>query len=139
MECMNKCGAELTGRQARFCSDKCRKAQSRTNKSSQGGPGSTKPDKSDTIHPSESGQTEVGHNPDKVIVIDGDYMTIGRPANFGQLDCQCQHCKTNRINGTKHVINHGIWKPVNQLAKDELNRVALPGDIDYTGITLTAP
>lgn len=54
--------------------------------------------------------------------------------NFGQPDCECQHCQTNRANGNRHTLNHGLHKPADELGRNELNRVALPGDADYTGV-----
>ena len=53
------------------------------------------------------------------------------PANFGQDNCECRHCANNRASGNKHVLNHGPHKPASELSKGELNRVALPGDVDY--------
>jgi hypothetical protein len=53
------------------------------------------------------------------------------PANFGQPDCQCRHCKNNRSSGSHKVINHGPYKPAGQLSKNEVNRVSWPGDVDY--------
>ncbi len=41
------------------------------------------------------------------------------PDNYGQPDCECKHCQTNRV---KHTINHGAYKPATQLAEHELNR-----------------
>ena len=58
------------------------------------------------------------------------------PANFGKLDCDCMHCQQNRHQGSKHVINHGTYKPANKLARNELNRVSLSGDVDYAGVCL---
>lgn len=59
---------------------------------------------------------------------------VSVPANFGQPDCQCWMCRNNRANGNRHLINHGEHKRYYQLKKNEFNRVALPGDPDYTGI-----
>ena len=69
----------------------------------------------------------------------GDKLTHGLPDNYGQEDCQCQHCNTNRINGNRHVINHGFQSTTHRRC-NELNRVTLPGDVDYNGVasTLTA-
>lgn len=53
------------------------------------------------------------------------------PANFGQPDCQCKHCQQNRANGNKHIINHGPYKTADELAPNEVNRMSLPGDVDY--------
>jgi len=55
------------------------------------------------------------------------------PANYGQSDCQCRHCTNVRAAGGRHVLNHGPYKPGNELSRHELNRVSLPGDVDYTG------
>jgi hypothetical protein len=56
------------------------------------------------------------------------------PANFGQADCACRHCRANRANGSKLEINHGPYKGCKDLIKGEVNRVALPGDVDYEGV-----
>lgn len=56
-----------------------------------------------------------------------------RPANFGEENCCCKHCESNTTNGNKHVLNHGKWKSIKDLDKKELNRVPLPGDVDYKG------
>lgn len=62
-----------------------------------------------------------------------------KPANFGQPDCECRHCQQNRRAGDKHIINHGAYKPAEQLKANELNRVSMPGDIDYkAGTDVTA-
>lgn len=55
------------------------------------------------------------------------------PSNYGLPNCACMHCQSNRVNGGKHIINHGTPKPADQLAANELNRVASPGDVDYIG------
>ena len=53
------------------------------------------------------------------------------PDNFGQPDCQCKHCQGVKTNSSKHLINHGKYKKASELAANELNRVSLPGDVDY--------
>ena len=55
------------------------------------------------------------------------------PANFGQDDCTCRHCQNNRAKGSPHTLNHGAHKLAKALSKKELNRVTLPGDVDYKG------
>lgn len=59
-------------------------------------------------------------------------MTQGmtRPANYGQADCQCMHCKQSTVSRP----NHGAYKRSHELATNEVNRVALPGDVDYKGV-----
>lgn len=53
------------------------------------------------------------------------------PANYGQVDCECKQCIINRRKGSKHLINHGPYKDISQLDDNEINRVSLPGDVDY--------
>lgn len=59
--------------------------------------------------------------------------------NYGQPDCQCMHCQQNRANGSRTTISHGAHKTVVQLAKNEVNRVPLPGDADYAGVADNHP
>ena len=56
------------------------------------------------------------------------------PDNYGLPDCECQQCQTNRVNGNKHMINHSDCKMRSEMASEELNRVTLPGDVDYLGV-----
>jgi len=54
------------------------------------------------------------------------------PANYGQPDCQCQQCqRLRRCPGSLVTYNHGAYKTSAQLGQWELNRVSLPGDVDY--------
>jgi len=57
-----------------------------------------------------------------------------KPANYGQADCQCKHCQASRSHDHRWVINHGPWKSLHELAANEVNRVSLPGDVDYHGV-----
>ncbi len=145
MECMNKCGTTLTGRQKRFCSDKCRKAQSRTKPDTQQAAERPNSDKRVVKYPDKAGQTKPGHesrtSAEQGVNLDTcsdsileQHFAATKPANYGLDDCECQHCKTNRVNGNKHTINHGAYKSANELGEHELNRVSLPGDVDYTGV-----
>ena len=68
-----------------------------------------------------------------IVNVDSDAVEL--PDNFGQSDCQCMHCQQNRGQGYKFTINHGTYKPDYQLSKNEVNRVSLPGDPDYTGVS----
>ena len=63
-------------------------------------------------------------------------QTVTRPERYGHRDCQCQHCINNRSKGSKHVLNHGEWKSISELGVNELNRVNLPFDVDYTSVCL---
>ena len=72
---------------------------------------------------------------DKVIIPVGPGPVIDNmpelPANFGQPDCACLHCRSNRSSGSKATLNHGQYKAAAQLDLNEYNRVSLPGDVDY--------
>ena len=61
---------------------------------------------------------------------------IVKPANFGRPDCECKMCEQKRIHGGTHTLNHGAWKPSHLLDKNEWNRVAYPGDVDYVGVAV---
>lgn len=55
--------------------------------------------------------------------------------NYGLPDCTCQHCQQNRRASNKLIINHGQLKTIDQLGHNEVNRVSLPGDRDYIGVS----
>ncbi|MHC4121953.1 MAG: hypothetical protein ACYSSI_00135 [Planctomycetota bacterium] len=106
---MNKCicGAGISDR-AKWCSGKCKQAAYRNSK-----------------------RNTVTVTPPKSVTADEPESVTVRPENYGQPDCQCMHCQTNRANGNRHTINHGSHKLHHELGPRELNRVTLPGDIDY--------
>jgi len=62
-----KCENELTGRQSRFCSDKCRMTVTRTNKANKDGSGSLKPEQPEHEHPPKS---EVEQKSDNQLIAD---------------------------------------------------------------------
>ena len=74
----------------------------------------------------QKGMTNQGMTQEPVVI-------PARPENYGQPDCECQQCKTNRAKGNRHIINHGPWRPAAELRDNEINRVSLPGDVDYEG------
>ncbi len=140
MKCKNLCGKDLTGRQLLYCSDKCRMQHKRQAESEQDAP------QPERIIPnrSNSDKVEVGQKPDKPPLVEkaGESFPkiqntpeFGIP-NFGEPDCQCTHCKNNRVYTQQLVINHGAWKPASELGKNEINRVTLPGDVDYVGVAV---
>ena len=143
MKCLNDCGKELTGKQRAFCSDKCRMQHKRADKTNEDSSGCVKleqgivdnPNKSEAEQTTRtksnkvSEQAEVEQTRTEIPKIQ-DTPEFSIP-NFGQPDCHCQHCQTNRANGSKHTINHGAYKPAAQLAEHELNRITLPGDVAY--------
>lgn len=119
MECINKCGKEAISKgtkPAKYCSDRCRMQYKRTNGQSA--------NEQSRANEQTNKQTDKG-------------VTVELPANFGQADCDCFHCKQNRASGCKLVINHGERKQASRLASNEVNRVALPGDVDYKGCAMS--
>jgi hypothetical protein len=118
-----------------------RRAQSRRRKALAGmtGPGMTKQGMTErNVTPLVLGMTQHIQDPrdadPKVMQkLEADIVTPtpNLPANFGQADCACRHCRANRANGSKLEINHGPYKGCKDLIKGEVNRVALPGDVDY--------
>ena len=110
---MNKCivcGKECKGK---TCSGKCRAKLSRLN-----------------------GQKAHGTQP----IIDAHAHETGAhsdtrtlPNNYGQPDCECLQCQNNRKlpENKRLTINHGPHKPAHALNDNEVNRVPLPGDMDY--------
>ena len=48
-------------------------------------------------------------------------------------DKPCMHCQSKNQHKVPLVINHGPYKSAGELADNEVNRVSLPGDLDYTG------
>ena len=59
-----------------------------------------------------------------------------KPANFGESDCMCKMCIGNRSKPKPHILNHGALKRSDQLGENELNRIPLPGDVDYVGVAV---
>ena len=107
MKC-NQCNEEFEGRAgAKYCSTKCRVKANRN--------------KTDGV--------SVTDVTDKLSVTVTD-----KPANFGQPDCECRHCRNNQASGGHKVINHGPYKTAFELGQHEINRVSLPGDVDYKGV-----
>jgi len=63
------------------------------------------------------------------------------PKNYGLPNCECVHCQQNRRMGGKFVLNHGRYMTDDELVEKFretgqrwINRVSLPGDVDYVGI-----
>lgn len=163
MECKRDgCQNELQGRQRDFCSDRCRKAQSRTNKTHEDGSGSTNADKSEQIHTLERGQIESGQLPDEALIsaeeavgyrgLDclGCEWEVGanrvkhcgpacagahqtKPATLTMHERQCQANNQTKSKADQHTINTGLHKSYDKLDMNEHNRVSLPGDDGYDG------
>jgi hypothetical protein len=102
---------------ALFCSDACRKAHKRI--------------KSDIISDKIKSDTveDVRDNLTNRV----QQKRLNEILNYGQPDCECKHCQQSRANKSKNTINHGDYKPASEMAKNEVNRVSLPGDTDYDG------
>ena len=112
------CGKGLTGRK-QHCGDKCRMRLVRY----------------------QAAVTKVGAQPEQINPNTQPEQTKAnkpeqseQPANFGQPDCDCKHCQQHRATkGSKLTLNHGAHKTANELGEHEINRVSLPGDVDYIG------
>ncbi len=156
MKCLN-CVKEATGR-SKYCSDKCKVSYNRNKKRNT--VSVTNP--SVTVEPHASvtpvAEIPVTINSDKpergggITIPDGVKSTLIRPktekqfmdavrdivkpANFGASDCMCKMCIGNRAKPTPLMLNHGVWKRCDQLGRDEINRVPLPGDVDYVGVAV---
>ena len=113
MKCLN-CDNQAVGR-SKYCGDSCKVLWNRKQKSVN----------------RKQGITEQEFTEEVSKIYD---VPIKLPANFGQLDCECMHCQQSRANNSKLVLNHGPVKSFEQLADNEVNRVSLPGDIDYKGV-----
>ena len=70
---------------------------------------------------------------DRTLIMTPEGPRLEVPANYGLNNCECWHCAVNKRRGNKHVLNHGTYKDAAQLADNELNRLSLPGDVDYEG------
>lgn len=134
-----------------FCSDKCRKAYKRTQDKKR----TEQTDKVETDTNKRTGITgsvesrsqatgEAGEPKKaeklKLSAIEAEeYMSDNADwmdAPMGLPKCTCRHCQNVKASGSRHTLNHGYGphRDANTLAKDELIRVALPGDADYQGV-----
>lgn len=113
MECRNpNCSNELTGRQKSHCSDRCRKALSRT-------------DKSDISNP----DTKVGQ-PEHIESRDEILHHLGRLQHY--LDNPSRYVTRT----APEKLNWGPWLDAVVLKARGFvaNRVSIPGDWDYAGV-----
>ena len=101
-----QCGLEYDAKRStsRFCSDKCK----------------------------------VSFNRNKVTVTTDNPVTLSdvtltRHTYTGGSDCGCGMCKNKVVNKSSKIINHGPWKSASELKENEINRVPIPGDVDYEG------
>ena len=133
MNCV-KCGIES---KTRFCSDKCRKADYRDRKNALESNMGHEMRQGGTILPPESGTNvpEVGQFEDGTNTLGQVGQTLNKPENYGLDNCQCKHCQQIRTNKSTARLNHGEYMTATELEQNgyDLNRVTLPGDIDYNG------
>jgi hypothetical protein len=99
----------------KYCTDKCRKAHKR-NHASRGLPN---PDTSTRTNPTRTVNPDTTSNPG-----------VCTP------ELPCQHCLMKTVNGSKKIINHGPHIDFDDMPPNTVNRVALPGDADYTGVAV---
>lgn len=115
MKCKNEaCENELTGRQKTYCSDKCRKIQTRTESRT-----NESRTKCDELKVSEFESTV------EVVEFTGQDEPCLQPGYV------CPIPEDKR----KPYINYGPYMTANELAAAGLrfNRVSVPGDEDYAG------
>jgi hypothetical protein len=118
-----KCGKEFEAKRstAKYCSDICRTLYSRDSE--------TKPE--------IISETELSETLSETMTPEGLKSVV--PANYGLSNCACLHCRATKSNKSDKILNHGAYKHGEQLAANELNRVSLPGDIDYVPVVKTEP
>jgi hypothetical protein len=96
----------------------------------------------DVIHPQnvtpEPCNTDIV-TPDVTPTVTPEGLRAEVPANYGLPDCTCQHCRQTKANKSCLVLNHGAYKTAEHLAINEINRVSLPGDVDYSQPAKTEP
>ena len=122
-ECKCGCGedvASVPGKAIKlFYSDSCRKRYARTaTPDTTATPDSPTPDKS--TPDTNSGQLRTD-------------SVCGRCAGQGCPACSadCMHVRQAKASGKGTQVNTGPWIPAHDLARGQVNRVALPGDADY--------
>lgn len=126
--CLN-CGKEYAPKRvtSKYCSDACKVAFNRN-----------KPDTATPLTVTPVTVTPTGNvtvtTPVETTCLDNPCLersvyncTPSRP---------CQHCQANNPHKVPLSINHGPHKHAAELEDNEVNRVSLPGDEDYTGQAL---
>ena len=116
MKCMN-CNKENDSK-SKYCSDKCKVAYHRNK------------------NRNKNRNTVTAKTVTDVTIPDRNTLPVTdalRPANYGQPDCECMMCTINSNKKRKLTINHDAHKHAGSLQIDEVNRVAIPGDVDYNG------
>ena len=111
-----QCGIDIESKgnkPKRFCSDRCRMKTNRAKYQSEQA-------LSEQVYEQLNNMTMTPEGPKSEV-----------PRNYGLVDCECRHCAVNRRIGIKPIINHGAYKSGNEFADNEINRVSLPGDVDY--------
>ena len=146
------CENELQGRQRDFCSDRCRKAQSRTNRTHEDRPGSPNADKVGQIPTPERGplnadtlsRTDVTCS--EIVTLKGDPdVTVGGVVRVETTVSERVSIRPPTLIGPEvyyHPRNHPErlnWgEHMTRLELDaaglKANRVPIPGDWDYHGV-----
>ena len=85
------------------------------------------------VNPEELTREDTSRN-HQLSTITPEGLSTAIPTDYGKPGCACLSCRANRASGNRHVINHGSYKPASRLGPKEINRVALPGDVDYSGV-----
>lgn len=149
MKC-NQCGSEYESKRStsKYCSAKCRKlAFSGTVRNAKSENGKVSVPQLQSYISENGGEAsfKVTNGVVKDLHISESIPKIQNTPefsipNFGEPDCECKHCQANRVSGNKLVLEHD-WKSAEQLfelgkktGKPVINRVPLPGDVDYVGV-----
>ena len=119
----NQCGKAYKSKRSdsKYCSAKCRVTANRLSVTSV-----TDNDTVKEVWVYDKDTPLVSHS--HPLTASGDY-----PANYGQDGCECGMCQNNVINKSNNIINHGEYKVASELGENEINRVSIPGDVDYDG------
>jgi hypothetical protein len=142
MNCLqcNKAIEQVDGKRAKkYCSQTCKQAFYRKNKDSailaqkqglENAPESATID--DNVTVDNVTPHIVTSNRNNTI---SDKFPLTHKGAAGNDDCVCMHCQQNMRSSNKLIINHGQPKTIDQLGHNEVNRVSLPGDRDYIGVS----
>ena len=115
-----QCGKDYESKRAtsKYCGDSCKKSYQRRTLAGQIVP-VTSPD----VPVNEVSGTSLGDL--------GEFSVphVAKIVDSGE----CSRQNTFLMVGVNKDINYGAWKPIGDLGVREVNRVPVPGDVDYVG------
>jgi hypothetical protein len=121
MKC-KQCGNES---KTKYCSGKCRSAAYRARTSAR---------PKTEAHAHETSAHAKNERTESPELSAAHTANNNLPLNFGLDNCQCKHCQQCRTNNLNVTLWHGKQAVVIGSGLIPLNRVSLPGDIDYIGV-----